>query len=208
MDMAFNNIRLCSSCDHEPHQSRKCPGCSCLADREVRPRTGINDGPAGSIIPKKEKLYMGEGMIESKLTPGESAWLRSFRTERPISRCYDAGFEAGVKSARELMACGHPRACQVHDVVFGAEDAHAVPIPVGEKCSVCEVKPRNEEREIFDPSDTIYPDHYFPVPDRIIGNILDHWELIPGDAKQELKDELSGFYTAMQRLTDWIEENR
>ena len=67
---------------------------------------------------------------------------------------YNAGYDAGRVEAREPMDCGHPKACQVHDVVFGAEDAHAVPIPVGEKCSVCEVKPRNEEREIFDPSDT------------------------------------------------------
>lgn len=84
--MAFS---LCSSCEHGPHKKGKCifetgvPQvglCDCIADMEVRPRTGINDGPAGSIIPKKENLYMrfdiddpkyrdtnvGEEMLEPK----------------------------------------------------------------------------------------------------------------------------------------------
>lgn len=46
------------------------------------------------------------------------------------------------------------------------------------------------------------------VPDSIIGNILDHWLMLPGDTRQDLKDSDTGFYNAMERLTDWIEENR
>ena len=46
------------------------------------------------------------------------------------------------------------------------------------------------------------------VPDSIVGNILDHWEMLPNDTKQDLKDQETGFYNAMERLTDWIEENR
>ena len=68
-------------------------------------------------------------------------------------------------------------------------------------------QPRTEQ-EIFDPSDTIYPERCPRVPDSIIGNILDHWELIPNDTKDDLKGILPGFCTAMGRLTDWIQENR
>jgi protein-arginine kinase activator protein McsA len=57
------------------------------------------------------------------------------------------------------------------------------------------------ERPVEAPSPT-------PVPDSIIGNILDHWEMLPGDTRQDLKDQDRGFYNAMERLTDWIEENR
>ena len=46
------------------------------------------------------------------------------------------------------------------------------------------------------------------VPASIVGNILDHWEMLPNDTKQDLKDQETGFYNAMERLTDWIEENR
>lgn len=46
------------------------------------------------------------------------------------------------------------------------------------------------------------------VPDSIIGNVLDHWKMLPGDTRQDLKDEDAGFYNAMERLEDWIEENR
>ncbi len=82
--------KVCSSCDHFPHKKGACSSglrysgvrstCRCIANFEVRPRAGINDGPAGSIIPKKEKLYMrfdiddpkyrdtnvGEEMLEPK----------------------------------------------------------------------------------------------------------------------------------------------
>lgn len=68
--------------------------------------------------------------------------------------------------------------------------------------------PPRTEQEIFDPSDTIYPDHYFPVPDRIIGNILDHWDLIENDTKSYLENEVSGFYKAMQELNAWMYKNR
>ncbi len=96
--------RLCSTCDHPPHTQGNCTGCFCIANNEIRPRTGINDGPAGSI-----------------------------RDARPTA-------------AR--------------------------------------------------------------VPDSIIGNILDHWQMLPGDTRQDIKDTEPGFYGAMERLTDWIEENR
>jgi len=47
-----------------------------------------------------------------------------------------------------------------------------------------------------------------PVPSSIIGNILDMWAMLPGDTRHDLKDMEPGFYNAMERLTDWIEENR
>ncbi len=106
--------------------------------------------------------------------------------------CYDAGFKKGIEKTIESL-------------ILNA---------VGDSISVSDLRATyhclesRTEQEIFDPSDTIYPDHYYPVPDCIIGNILDHWELIPGDTKQDLKDELTAFYTAMERLTDWIHENR
>lgn len=46
------------------------------------------------------------------------------------------------------------------------------------------------------------------VPDSIVGNILDHWDMLPGDTKQDLKDMETGFYNAMERLEDWIRVNR
>jgi hypothetical protein len=47
-----------------------------------------------------------------------------------------------------------------------------------------------------------------PVPDDLIGNLVDHWEMLSNDARHVLKEESLGFWAAMQRLMDWIEENR
>jgi uncharacterized protein YukJ len=45
-----------------------------------------------------------------------------------------------------------------------------------------------------------------PVPYSIIGNILDHWDMLPNYVRSDLKEIDTGFYQAMQRLADWIEE--
>lgn len=70
-----------------------------------------------------------------------------------------------------------------------------------------EVRPRTGLND-GPPGSILRSDKPDPVPDSIIGNILDHWEMLPGDTRQDLKDMETGFYNAMERLTDWIEENR
>ena len=53
-----------------------------------------------------------------------------------------------------------------------------------------------------------FPRRAKPVPDSIIGNILDHWDMLPGDVRDYVKEGGGGFYGAMERLTDWIQENQ
>lgn len=41
----------------------------------------------------------------------------------------------------------------------------------------------------------------------MVGSILDRWQMLPGDTKQEIKDTGTAFYNSVERLSDWVEEN-
>ena len=114
--------------------------------------------------------------------------------------CGEADYDAGVKAER--ARCADIIRQQLRLELHCADKKVVMVLR-----SILNPKGRTEQ-EIFDPSDTIYPERCPRVPDSIIGNILDHWELIPNDAKQELEDTETAFYIAMEQLVDWIQQNR
>lgn len=61
-----------------------------------------------------------------------------------------------------------------------------------------------------DPNKDAYGEHYRirttgPEPRNLLANILDHWDRIAGDTKQDIKDLETGFYNAVESLRDWLE---
>lgn len=39
------NGHICTCCEHPPHKKGECPKCECLANLEIRPLSGLDDGP-------------------------------------------------------------------------------------------------------------------------------------------------------------------
>lgn len=39
------NGHICTCCEHPPHKKGECPKCECLANLEIHPNSGLNDGP-------------------------------------------------------------------------------------------------------------------------------------------------------------------